>query len=231
MRGDKMFIGYVRESTKGQKIGLGVQKEKIRTFASLKDIKDLKLIVDKGQSGKDFKRAGMIELIELCKSKEVSAVIIYRLDRLSRSSRDILYFIEEVVNKYGIKFYSVSESLDTTTPSGKCTITILGSIYQMERENIGLRTKEALGHLKERGYRLGSPDNTPFGLTISKRKKTKLQDLVVDPTKAKTLKTIFKLRSQNESLSRIGKKVGKAKQLSFSRNTFSTHQPTRNLRR
>ena len=155
--------GYVRVSTEEQAkegISLAAQKAKIHAFATLKDLDLIEIIADEALSGKDLTRPGLARLIELVKGKEVEAVIVYKLDRLSRKTRDLLYLIEEVFKKGNTRFFSLTEQIDTETAIGKFFLTLMGAMAQMERELIAERTKATLSYKKEKGEALG---HIPYG--------------------------------------------------------------------
>ena len=73
--------------------------------------------------------------------KKIDCVVVYKLDRISRSQKDTLYLIEEVFNPNNIGFVSVKENFDTTSPFGKAMIGILSVFAQLERETIYERTR------------------------------------------------------------------------------------------
>ncbi|GAI18207.1 unnamed protein product [marine sediment metagenome] len=207
-------LGYVRVSTREQAekgISLEVQRKKIRAYADLKDLDLVKIIADKGKSGKDLKRKGIRELLEMIKSKEVSAVITYKMDRLSRRVKDQLYLAEDVFVKNKISLVSLTESIDTTTAQGRAYFTITGAFSQMERDLIAERTADALEELKKRGRRLGGPNFVAYGLKLRKKKRPTLKDLKIDLSKIKNVREMRRLRKRNWTLEKIGEKFGKSK--------------------
>ncbi len=152
-------IGYIRVSTEEQAregISLSAQESKIRAYCSIIDTPetDIELIIDAGESGKNLNRPGMKQLIEMIEKKQVSAVVIYKLDRLSRKTIDALNLIE-MMDKKEIAIHSISEKIDTKTPVGKFVITILCAFAQMERELIIERVNMALQEKKRQGKKIG----------------------------------------------------------------------------
>ncbi len=101
----------------------------------------------------------MERLIELVESRQVQTVIVAKLDRLTRSVRDLAELLERFERR-GVALVSVSESLDTGTAAGRLVLNVMMSVAQWEREAIGERTREALRHKKAGGLRVGT---IPFG--------------------------------------------------------------------
>ena len=128
-----------------------VQKELLVNFAKSKEYSSYKFYIDGGYSGKDLNRPAMQELIKDVENHEIDTVIVFKLDRISRSQRDTLYLIEEVFNKYNVGFISVRENFDTTSPFGKAMIGILSVFAQLERETILERTRLGLRKRAEAG--------------------------------------------------------------------------------
>jgi DNA invertase Pin-like site-specific DNA recombinase len=91
----------------------------------------------------------------------VGTVVVYRLDRLTRRTRDLLELVEDVFKPHGVQLVSLSEQLDTRTPAGVLMLIVLGALAQMEREQISERTRFALAHKRASGDRLGPP---PLGI-------------------------------------------------------------------
>lgn len=155
-------IGYVRVSTEKQAdsgISLQAQQEKIRAMAVVKGAALLDVIVDAGASAKTLERPGMERLLALVDARKVDAVIIAKLDRITRSVKDLAVLLERF-NRRGVALVSVAESLDTNTAGGRLVMNIMMSVSQWEREAIGERTRDALAHMKatRQAY---SP--TPYG--------------------------------------------------------------------
>lgn len=139
---------YVRVSTDSQVEGYSIdaQIELVTAYLKSKECTEFKVYTDPGYSGKDLNRPAIQQLIADIKEGKIETVLVFKLDRLSRSQKDTLYMIEEVFNKYDVGFISIRESFDTTTPFGKAMIGILSVFAQLERETIIERTR--LGMLK-----------------------------------------------------------------------------------
>src|ERR1700694_5029916 len=155
-------IGYVRVSTDKQAeqgVSLEAQSEKIRAMALVHDAELLDIIVDSGESAKSLQRPGMERLLGLVDGKQVQAVIVAKLDRLTRSVKDLCELLERCERR-GVALISVAESLDTSSAAGRLVINIMTAVSQWEREAIGERTRDALAHKRSKGERLG---NMPYG--------------------------------------------------------------------
>ncbi len=207
-------VGYSRVSTLEQSregVSLDNQEHKIRVYAELKDMELVEMIVEEGKSGKTMNRPGLQKIINLINNKQIDGVICYKLDRLTRKTRDLLYLIEDVFAKNNIQFISLNENIDTSSASGKFFLTVMGAMAQMERDLIAERTIDALQELTRQGRRLGSPDRIPLGFKLIKRKMAKKTDLVIDESEFEKVRIIFNLRRQKLSLQAIGDKFGMGK--------------------
>jgi site-specific DNA recombinase len=144
----KLTIGYARVSTDKQDLSLEAQQVKIRAMAALQD-RTVEMIVD-AVSAKSLDRPGMEQLLFLVDNGAVDTVIIAKLDRLTRSVKDLAELMERFQRK-GVSLVSVAESLDTATASGRLVLNIMASVSQWEREAIGERTRAVLQHKKASG--------------------------------------------------------------------------------
>ena len=95
-----------------------------------------KVYTDPGYSGASLNRPALQSLIKASQRHSFQKVVVYKLDRLSRSQRDTLTLLEEVFNANGVDFVSMNENFDTSTPFGRATIGILAVFAQLEREQI-----------------------------------------------------------------------------------------------
>ena len=158
-------IGYVRVSTaKQEQSGLSVeaQESKIRQYCELYDLDLVDVIIDAGASAKTLDRSGMRTALEMLKTGDVGGLVVAKLDRLTRSIKDLNVLIEEVFDKAAL--ISVADQVDTTTPSGRLILNILMSVSQWEREEIGERTKVAMKAKKAKGEYTGG--KAPLGWKI-----------------------------------------------------------------
>jgi site-specific DNA recombinase len=196
---DGKVVGYIRVSSLEQAndgISLERQADQIKAYCALKGIKDFKLISDKGLSGFKSNRPGFQELLELCHSKQVKMVIVYDLSRLSRSVRDTLAFVEDVIQKRGIQFVSLQNDIDTTTPMGSAFLRINAVFNQLYRDEISFKTKEALRHKRGKGEKTGGV--IPFGYRLVGESR-----LVPLPKEIEIIRHIHQLRKKGFSLREI----------------------------
>ncbi|QYY86137.1 recombinase family protein [Pediococcus pentosaceus] len=133
---------YVRVSTTNQVedgYSIGEQTDKLRKFCDVKDWNVYKVYTDGGFSGSNIKRPGIELLIDDVKNHNINTVLVYKLDRLSRSQKDTLFMIEDIFNKNDCAFISLNENFDTSTAFGKAMVGILSVFAQLEREQITQR--------------------------------------------------------------------------------------------
>ncbi|WP_031494898.1 recombinase family protein [Bryobacter aggregatus] len=159
-------IGYIRVSTDKQAdkgVSLEAQEAKIRAMAAVQDLEVSEIIVDGGESAKSLSRPGMDRLLSIVDRGEVDCVIIAKLDRLTRSVKDLATLLERF-QKRNVGLVSVSESLDTKSAAGRLVLNIMVSVSQWEREVIGERTRDAMRHKKLKGERIGA---IPFGSRLA----------------------------------------------------------------
>lgn len=133
---------YLRVSTEEQaKEGFSIkaQKEKLTSYAHINDWNIYDFYIDDGISGKNIvDRPSVNRLINDIKSGKVNNVLIYKLDRLTRSVKDLINLIE-LFEKYNCSFNSVTEKLDTSNAVGRMFIKIVGIFAEFERENLAER--------------------------------------------------------------------------------------------
>ena len=152
------IIGYVRVSTEEQAqhgVSLAAQEAKLRQYADLYGHDLVEVVVDAGQSAKSLNRPGLTRVLGALTAGEVEGVIILKLDRLTRSVRDLGHLLETYFQRHAL--LSVQEQTDTSTASGRLVLNLLISVSQWGREVIGERTSAALQHKKAMGVRLGAP--------------------------------------------------------------------------
>lgn len=169
-------VGYVRVSTEEQAregVSIDAQTSKIRAYCELYDLDLIEIYVDAGASGKSLKKRPAFEralsrLGKLEKSGwKISGLVVAKLDRLTRSVRDLdtlisTYFDER--SKCQASLFSVADQIDTRSASGRLILNILTSVAQWERETIGERTKDALAHKRSKGERISR--RIPYGYRL-----------------------------------------------------------------
>jgi site-specific DNA recombinase len=156
-------VGYARVSTEEQSregVSLAAQEARIRAFCAAQGLPLADVLVDAGQSASTLDRPALRELLTRVETGTVGTVVVAKLDRLTRRTRDLLALVEDTFKAHHVELVSLSEQLDTRTPGGVLMLTMLGAVAQMEREQIGERTRAALAYKRERGERLGT---TPLG--------------------------------------------------------------------
>lgn len=191
-------VGYIRVSTNEQAnegISLQNQKEKIRLYCQMNDLDLVEIIEDAGASGKNLKREGVQRLLTLADEGAIDAVIVYKLDRLSRRVIDTLQIIERLESQ-DIIFHSLQEKIDTHSAMGKFFLNITASFAQMERDMISERTSDALQSKIARKERTGS---IPYGYQVS----TNGIDLIEHPEEQRAITLITELRNKAYSYSAI----------------------------
>lgn len=134
----------------------------------------IKVYTDKGYSGKNIDRPAFQELLRDIEAGTIRRVVVYRLDRISRSVLDFAGVIE-VFQKYGVDFVSTMEKFDTGTPVGKAMLMIVMIFAQLERETIQQRVIDAYNSRSKRGFYMGG--KVPYGF--------KLQGTVIDGIRTK----------------------------------------------
>ena len=189
---------YVRVSTDIQVDGYSIdeQLERLRKFCEAHGWVIYKEYVDPGFSGSNIDRPAMIKMLKDVREKKFNAVLVYKLDRLSRSQKDTLYLIEEEFLPNDVEFISMSENFDTSSPFGKAMIGILSVFAQLEREQI--KERMAMGHIgrAKSGYWRGG-SNPPIGYDFING------ELVVNNYEALQVRKIFTMFLEGESMHAI----------------------------
>lgn len=142
-----MVALYSRVSTQEQAVNgysIGEQIDRMQKYAAAMKWTVYKVYTDAGYSGASLDRPALQALISDAKTGKIDKVLVYKLDRLSRSQKHTLYLIEDVFLASSVDFVSMSENFDTSTPFGRAMIGILAVFAQLEREQIKERMQ--LGH-------------------------------------------------------------------------------------
>lgn len=158
-------VGYIRVSTDEQErsgLGLEAQESKVRAYCELYGHELTGIEVD-AASGKNLKREGLGRALAMLQRREAEGLVVAKLDRLSRSVRDMGDLLERYFSGLAALLV-VAEQIDTSTAAGRMVLNLLTSVAQWERETIGERTQDALRAKKARGERTGS---VPFGYTLA----------------------------------------------------------------
>lgn len=139
---------YSRVSTAEQVehgYSIGEQQERLRKFCEAMNWTVFKSYVDGGFSGANTDRPALQDLIRDVRSGKLQKVVVYKLDRLSRSQKDALFLIEDVFLASGCDFVSMSENFDSSTPFGKAALGMIAVFAQLEREQI--KERMSMGRL------------------------------------------------------------------------------------
>ena len=202
---DKYAALYCRVSTDAQfeeGYSIDAQKEMLIAYCVSKGIKRYELYIDGGFSGSNIERPEMLRMISEINLDRVSHVIVYKLDRLSRSQKDTLYLIEDVLIPHGVSFVSMNENMDTSTPIGRAMLGIMSAFAQLERETIRERTRMGMKERVKEGYWPGG-GKIPFGYDYDSDK-----GILVPNSDAPTVKLIYDLYLKGWSMMRIAKFTG-----------------------
>lgn len=170
-----------------------IQSQKNQGWILLPDHYD-----DGGFTGANIDRPALQKLMEDIKTNKVDCVVVYKVDRLSRSLIDfvkLLQFFEE----HSVTFVSVTQHFDTNSSMGRLTLNILLSFAQFEREIISERTKDKMGAARKKGKWTGGLP--PLGYDIDRANKK----LVINPTEAETIRLMFDLYIQEKSLRTVAR--------------------------
>ncbi len=137
---------------------------------------------DGGYSGGNMERPGLKKLLEDVRSGMVDIIVVYKIDRLSRSLADFAKLVE-IFDEHKVTFVSVTQAFNTTTSMGRLTLNILLSFAQFERELAGERVRDKIAASRQRGIWMGGMP--PLGYDVSDRK------LIPNPEEAKVVREMF----------------------------------------
>ena len=149
---------------------------------------------DGGYSGGNLERPALKRLLADIELRKVDVVLVYKLDRISRSLMDFAKLVE-VFESHQITFVSVTQSFNTTSSMGRLTLNMLLSFAQFEREVIGERTRDKIAASRRKGMWMGG--NVPLGYDAKDRK------LVTNKAEAAWVRTVFERFVQTGSVTRM----------------------------
>ena len=124
--------------------------------------------IDHGFTGANTNRPAFNIMMDEAKKRKLNILLIWKLDRLSRSMKDLINTLDEL-GHYGINFISYDNNLDTTTPTGKLVFHVIGAVAEFEKDIIRDRVIAGLAHAKSQGKRLGRPPLSDAKLTEAKK--------------------------------------------------------------
>jgi site-specific DNA recombinase len=197
----KPWVVYTRVSTTEQAVhgvSLDAQRESCSLYLRAHGLPLGEVIEDGGASAKNLRRPGMQRLLAMIARGEVGGIIAWKLDRLSRSVRDLWDLIERA-EKSHCAVACVQEKIDTSGPFGRFAVTILGAIAQLEREQTGERVTMAKRHIKAQGGFSGGP--IPSGLRVSGPKGGRR--LEIDPATAPAVAQTWRMVVAGASLRQV----------------------------
>ena len=200
---------YSRKSKftgKGESIGNQVElgKEYVRVHFGDAAVDKIVVYEDEGFSGGNLNRPAFKRMMDAAKKRQFKAIIVYRLDRISRNVSDFSGLIEELA-RLDISFISIKEQFDTSTPMGRAMMYIASVFSQLERETIAERIRDNMHELAKTGRWLGGTTPTGFeseaikSITVDGKTK-KACKLKLVPEEADIVKTIFDLYVETDSL-------------------------------
>lgn len=178
---------YIRVSTAEQAMegySIGEQGDRLEQYAKAMGWVIVESYIDPGFSGSNMKRPGLQRL--LADIQKFDAVLVYKLDRLSRSQKDTMHIIEDVFLKNDVAFVSMCESFDTSTPFGRAAIGLLATFAQLERENIKERMSMGMkGRIRNGNWK--GTSRPPIGYDYTEGK------LIVNEYEAMQIRELFEI--------------------------------------
>ena len=208
---DRIAI-YSRKSKftgKGESIGNQVElcKEYVRNMFGEEYVERCVVFEDEGFSGGNLQRPDFKRMMDEVRKHKFKAIVVYRLDRISRNISDFTGLIDELT-KLDVSFVSIKEQFDTSTPMGRAMMFIISVFSQLERETIAERIRDNMHELAKTGRWLGG--NTPTGFksgSVSKitidGKERKSYKLIPLPEEIEIPKMIFDLYMETDSLTAV----------------------------
>lgn len=210
---------YTRVSTDAQgedgKVSLPEQERMAKACIESKGWRYVRTYEDNGYTGRNTNRPALQEMLNDVREGKIEAIVIFKLDRLSRKQTDTMNIIENDILQHNVDLVSLNETLDTTTPWGRAMIGILSSFNQLESENIALRTTMGrYATAREGGYAGGKP---PLGYKAVNGK------LEIVPEEAEIVRKVFEMRANRmtmqaiaDSLNEMGYRSKKGKEFKHS---------------
>lgn len=194
---------YIRVSTARQDqegYSIPLQKERLIAYCKAKGWVVSGVFVDPGHSGSSLERPGMEAMMAEVEAGKYDVVLVYKLDRLSRSQKDTLYLIEDIFMANNTDFVSMQESFDTSTIYGRAMVGILSVFAQMERETIAERTLMGrTGRAEEGLWHGGGTDPLGYDYTDG--------SLVVNKAEAEQIRMVYDLYLDGWPVSEISRKM------------------------
>lgn len=196
-------VAYLRVSTDKQAekgTSLSAQREQVGAYAKLYGLEIVEWIEDGGESAKSLRRPGLKRALKALDSGDAKALIVAKLDRLTRSVRDLAELMDRYFGSGRYGLLSVGEQVDTRSATGRMVLNVITTISQWERERIGERVADMHKVKASRGERVGKP---PFGYKVGSDGRS----LVEHRGEQKTLRQILALRERGLSYQRIAEEL------------------------
>jgi site-specific DNA recombinase len=181
---------------------LDVQRESCEAYIRSQAGEGWKLVPtrydDGGYSGGNMDRPGLNQLLTDIRDRELDTVVVYKVDRLTRSLADFAKIVE-IFDQNGVSFVSVTQQFNTTSSMGRLTLNMLLSFAQFEREVTGERIRDKIGASKRKGMWMGGP--VPLGYEPNGR------TLTIHEAEAHTVRTLFQLYLELGTVRRLKQEV------------------------
>ena len=161
-------VAYLRVSTDKQAdhgVSLETQRAKVQSYAALYDLDLVAVEVDAGESAKSLVRPALDRALAMLRTGKADALLVVKLDRLTRSVRDLCDLVDRYFRDGKRALLSVGEQVDTRSASGRMVLNVMSSVGQWEREAIGERTSVAMQHKASQGEYTGG--KAPYGYAIA----------------------------------------------------------------
>ena len=214
-------VGYIRVSTDKQAdegVSLDAQRAKLTAYAVAMDLELVGIVEDAGLSAKSLDRPGLRSALGMLESGKADALLVVKLDRLTRSVRDLGELVERYfATKYSL--LSLSDSIDTRTAAGRLVLNVLTSVAQWEREATGERTRDALRHKASKGEFCGG--QAPYGYSVENGA------LVPNDAEQDVLSAVAELKAAGLSLRGIAAELDRAGIRARNGKTFAATQIAR----
>jgi site-specific DNA recombinase len=196
-------VAYCRVSTQRQAeegISLDAQRERLTAFAKATDLEIVGFRIDAGISAKSLRRPGIQAALEDLRTGKAEAILVCKLDRLTRRLRDLTALVDEYFAKR-FSLISITDSIDTRSAGGRLVLNVLGTVAEWERDQASERATEAAEHLRNLGVVVGG-EALGWRRSEERDEEGRLR-LVADPAEVATARRIHDLRTQGLSLRKI----------------------------
>ena len=197
-------IAYVRVSTDEQAtsgVSLSAQESKLRAYCEALEITLVRVEIDAGISASTLNRPALQRALAALKRGEAEALLVVKLDRLTRSVRDLCSLVDDYFRTRS-SLISLGEAVDTRSAAGRMVLNLLASVSQWEREAIGERTASAMAHMRAQGRYTGG--GVPFGYRLAEDGET----LVEHADEQAVIATARQLKAEGRTIRAIAAHLG-----------------------